>query len=182
MPTTAVEVRLSRSGDGPLAVGLRRKLIILPESVLSLDSAAIEAVVAHEIAHHERRDLVWIALASALKAVAWFNPLAHLIARALVAAREDGTDDWAVRQHVERSVCVCAGAAAIGAHGGGRHNRSARPARIRWAGACSVCSTTRPREKGSWAFSASRSSCWPLPPLSQARTCHRPPMATMSAS
>ena len=95
--TTAVEVRLSRSGDGPLAVGLRRKLIVLPESVLRLDSAAIEAVLAHEIAHHERRDLVWIALASALKAVAWFNPLAHLIARALIAAREDGTDDWAVR-------------------------------------------------------------------------------------
>ena len=54
-------------------------------------------MLAHEIAHHERRDLVWIALASALKAIAWFNPLAHLAARALIAAREDGTDDWAVR-------------------------------------------------------------------------------------
>jgi beta-lactamase regulating signal transducer with metallopeptidase domain len=77
-------------------MGLRRKLIILPESVLRLDEAAIDAVLAHEIAHHERRDLVWIALASALKAIAWFNPLAHLVARALIAAREDGTDDRAV--------------------------------------------------------------------------------------
>jgi Zn-dependent protease with chaperone function len=94
--TMAIEARLSRRGEGPLAVGLRRKLIILPESVLRLDDAAIGAVLAHEIAHHERRDLAWIALASALKAVAWFNPLAHVIARALVAAREDGTDDWAV--------------------------------------------------------------------------------------
>jgi len=94
--TTAVEVRLSRSGEGPLAVGLRRKLIILPESILNLDNAAIDAVVAHEIAHHERHDLAWIAAASALKAIAWFNPLAHLIARGLIAAREDGTDDWAV--------------------------------------------------------------------------------------
>ncbi len=94
--TMAIQARLSRRGEGPLAVGLRRKLIILPESVLRLDQAAIEAVLAHEIAHHERRDLAWIALASALKAVAWFNPLAHVIARALVAAREDGTDDWAV--------------------------------------------------------------------------------------
>ena len=94
--TLAIQARLSRCGEGPLAVGLRRKLIILPESVLRLDEAAIEAVLAHEIAHHERRDLVWIALASTLKAIAWFNPLAHLIARALIAAREDGTDDWAV--------------------------------------------------------------------------------------
>ena len=96
--TVPFEMRLSRHGDGPLAVGLRRKLIILPESVLQLDDAAIEAVLAHEIAHHERRDLVWIALASALKAIAWFNPLAYPIARALIAAREDGTDDWAVRR------------------------------------------------------------------------------------
>lgn len=95
--SSAIEVRLSRHAEGPLAVGLRRQLIVIPESVLRLDRAAIEAVLAHEIAHHERRDLVWIALASALKAIAWFNPLAHLIARALIAAREDGTDDWAVR-------------------------------------------------------------------------------------
>lgn len=94
--TASIEVRLSRSGEGPLAVGLKRQLIILPESVLRLDSAAIEAVLAHEVAHHERRDLVWIALAHALKAIAWFNPLAHIVARALIAAREDGTDDLAV--------------------------------------------------------------------------------------
>ena len=94
--TVPLEVRLSRFGDGPLAVGLSRKLIILPESVLQLHAGAIEAVLAHEIAHHERRDLVWIALASVLRAIAWFNPLAHLIARELISAREDGTDDWAV--------------------------------------------------------------------------------------
>ena len=94
--TAPLEVRLSRFGDGPLAVGLSRKLIILPESVLQLHAGAIEAVLAHEIAHHERRDLLWIALASALKAIAWFNPLAHLLARELISAREDGTDDWAV--------------------------------------------------------------------------------------
>jgi beta-lactamase regulating signal transducer with metallopeptidase domain len=92
-----VEVRLSESGEGPLAVGLRRRLIVLPASaVAELDGPALEAVLAHELAHHERRDLLWIAAASALSAVAWFNPLAHVMARALVATREDGSDDWAV--------------------------------------------------------------------------------------
>lgn len=91
-----IEVRISRAGDGPLAVGLRRKLIVLPASVLELEPAALDAVLAHEIAHHRRRDLWWIALAEILKAIAWFNPLAHLAARALVASREDGCDDWAV--------------------------------------------------------------------------------------
>jgi beta-lactamase regulating signal transducer with metallopeptidase domain len=95
-PGSGVEIRLSRSGDGPLAAGFFRKLIVLPESILRLDRAAVEAVIAHETAHHERRDLAWIAAAEVLRAIAWFNPLAHLAARALVAAREDGCDDWAV--------------------------------------------------------------------------------------
>ena len=92
------EVRLSRNGEGPLAVGLHRKLIVLPPSVLRLDREALDAVIAHEVAHHERRDLVWIAIAEVLRSIAWFNPLAHVIARALLASREDGCDDWAVRR------------------------------------------------------------------------------------
>ena len=97
-PDATVHVRVSRSGEGPFAVGIRRKLIILPESILRLDAAAIDAVIAHEMAHHERGDLRWILAADVLKAIAWFNPLAHVLARALVAAREDGSDDWAVRK------------------------------------------------------------------------------------
>jgi beta-lactamase regulating signal transducer with metallopeptidase domain len=92
-----IEVRISRHGEGPLAAGLRRKLIIVPASILELDRAALDAVLAHEIAHHDRRDLLWLALAEILKSAAWFNPLAHAAARALAASREDGSDDWAVR-------------------------------------------------------------------------------------
>ena len=91
-----VEFRLSRHGEGPLAVGLRRKLVVLPESVFDLSRESLEAVLAHEVAHHERRDLWWIGIAEVLKSIAWFNPIAHLVARALVASREDGSDDWAV--------------------------------------------------------------------------------------
>jgi beta-lactamase regulating signal transducer with metallopeptidase domain len=92
-----VEVRLSNN-EGPLAVGIRRKLIVLPASALQLDRDAFDAVIAHELAHHRRHDLWWIAAAEVLKAIAWFNPLAHVVARALVSSREDGSDDWAVRQ------------------------------------------------------------------------------------
>lgn len=92
-----IELRLSRNGEGPLAVGFKRKLIVVPPPVLHLERSALVAVLAHEVAHHERRDLLWIAMAEALKAIAWFNPLAYPIARALIGAREDGSDDWAVR-------------------------------------------------------------------------------------
>lgn len=91
-----VDLRVSAGNGGPMAVGLRRKLIIIPRSMLALDRAALDAAIAHEKAHHERGDLWWIAAASTLTAIAWFNPLAHVVARALVASREDGADDWAV--------------------------------------------------------------------------------------
>lgn len=93
-----VDLRVSPTGEGPLAAGLKRKLVVLPESALALAPDALHAVIAHEVAHHERRDLWWIAIAEVLKSIAWFNPLAHLIARALIASREDGCDDSAVRR------------------------------------------------------------------------------------
>jgi beta-lactamase regulating signal transducer with metallopeptidase domain len=131
-------IRISRHGEGPLAAGFFRKLIVLPESVLRLDRAAIDAVIAHETAHHERRDLAWIAGAEVLRAIAWFNPLAHVAFRALVAAREDGCDDWAVSrtssdrfayaQALLQSARVVAGPQPLGA--AGAHPMGARLRRL----------------------------------------------------
>lgn len=93
----SIRLRVSASGEGPFAVGLLRKTIVLPASLIEhVDAEVAELVLAHEVAHHSRGDLFWITAAALLKAVAWFNPLAHLIARALVATREDGSDDWAI--------------------------------------------------------------------------------------
>lgn len=97
-----IDLRLSPDGEGPFAAGIRHRTIVLPSSLTErLDAAALEAVLAHEVAHHARYDLLWIAAARVLAAVAWFNPFAHVIARALVASREDGCDDWAV-SHTSR--------------------------------------------------------------------------------
>lgn len=93
------EVRISDRREGPFAAGIRSRLIVLPADLIDgLDHAALDAALAHEIAHHERHDLSWLAAAKALQAIAWFNPLAHLIARAIGSAREDGSDDWALRR------------------------------------------------------------------------------------
>jgi len=96
-----IDLRVSPA-EGPFASGLFRKVIVLPAPLVDrLDHVAMEAVLAHEVAHHERRDLWWLAAAGILTSVAWFNPVAHLVARALVASREDGSDDWAV-MHTSR--------------------------------------------------------------------------------
>lgn len=92
-----IALRLSANDEGPFAAGVFRKIIVLPAGLVEqLDAEAMTAVLAHEVAHHARRDLWWLTAVAVLKTVVWFNPLAHVIARALVATREDGSDDWAV--------------------------------------------------------------------------------------
>ena len=91
------DIRISADGQGPFAAGIRSRLIVLPVELINHgDQSALDAALAHEIAHHERHDLSWLAGVKALQAVAWFNPLAHLLARAISSAREDGSDDWAL--------------------------------------------------------------------------------------
>jgi beta-lactamase regulating signal transducer with metallopeptidase domain len=137
----SITLLLSDAGEGPLAAGIRHKVIVLPralaaeidaaaefdpaaqkdlaaridpaaqddpaariESAASNDTAArippeaLDAVLAHEVAHHARRDLLWIGAALVLGAVTWFNPLSYMLTRALVGSREDGSDDWAVHR------------------------------------------------------------------------------------
>jgi beta-lactamase regulating signal transducer with metallopeptidase domain len=92
-----IDVRVSSTGEGPFATGVLRKVVVLPAALIDrLDDDALEAVLAHEVAHHARRDVLWLTMAAVLTSVAWLNPLTHLAARALVASREDGSDDWAV--------------------------------------------------------------------------------------
>lgn len=93
----APEIRISADGQGPFAAGIRSRLIVLPiELINDGDQHALDAALAHEIAHHERHDLSWLAGIKALQAIAWFNPLAHLLGSAISSAREDGSDDWAL--------------------------------------------------------------------------------------
>lgn len=89
-------VRLSRSAAAstPLVLGARE--ICLPERALELEQGALEAVLAHELAHIERRDLGWVNGALFLQALLWFQPL-HRKARAeLRESAELAADDRAV--------------------------------------------------------------------------------------
>jgi bla regulator protein blaR1 len=93
----SIQLRIAPNGEGPMAMGLFYKTIVLPASLVDrLEADAMAAVLAHEVAHHTRGDLYWLTGAALLKAVVWFNPLAHVLARALVATREEGSDDWAI--------------------------------------------------------------------------------------
>ncbi len=78
----------------PLAFGVVRRVVLVPSGLLDqLSTNEQQMLVAHELAHHRRRDLWVLALQAAVVSVWWFNPFAWLVNRALIRMREECCDD-----------------------------------------------------------------------------------------
>ncbi|MBK1833696.1 M56 family metallopeptidase [Roseibacillus ishigakijimensis] len=76
----------------PVAVGLWHRRVILPSCAQSWQGPTAEAVLLHELGHHQRRDL-WCALAARLACILhWFNPLAWFLRRQLLTQCEFACD------------------------------------------------------------------------------------------
>lgn len=87
-----VALRLHRNLSSPVAAGLFRPTIYLPDSALSWSTETLRCVLLHELGHHVRRDL-WTALSARLACVLhWFNPLAWMLRRQLLAQCEFACD------------------------------------------------------------------------------------------
>ena len=77
----------------PLALGLRRPLILLPAAALDLPRPQLAHVLIHEMAHIARGDLRAGLLERLIAVLHWPNPLVHLCRRAVDRAREESCDD-----------------------------------------------------------------------------------------
>lgn len=74
---------------GPVTIGLRRKLVILPGSLLSGAQAAdLEAVIAHEFAHIRRNDFVKNILYELIALPVSYHPLLWAIRARVTESRE----------------------------------------------------------------------------------------------
>lgn len=77
----------------PLAAGLWRPSVVLPEAALNWPKQRLEAVLQHELAHIRRRDTSWQLLCSVACAVFWPHPLAWHASRRALHYRERAADD-----------------------------------------------------------------------------------------
>ncbi len=76
----------------PIAFGCLRPIVLLPTSILQ-DPRATEIAIAHELAHHRRRD-PWVnSFQNILLIVWWFNPLLWILNKEVRRVREDCCDD-----------------------------------------------------------------------------------------
>ena len=91
------ELRVGGGTAVPLAVGMWRTGILLPEGSERLSDDALRLVLAHELSHLRRRDplLGWIPALAEI--VFWFHPLARLSSREYLSAREELCDADALR-------------------------------------------------------------------------------------
>jgi HEAT repeat protein/beta-lactamase regulating signal transducer with metallopeptidase domain len=83
--------------SSPIALGVAE--ICLPESALDeLDLEQQRSMLAHELAHLARRDPIWLAFASVVERVFWFQPLNRPARRGIATSAEYLCDEWAVRR------------------------------------------------------------------------------------
>lgn len=88
-----VAVVASAAADGPLAIGLLRRRIVVPLDFSDRYSPAEQALaLAHEAHHHRRGDLVANHVALIMLALNWFNPIAWIAFRAFRADQELSCD------------------------------------------------------------------------------------------
>jgi beta-lactamase regulating signal transducer with metallopeptidase domain len=82
----------------PMLLGVRRPTIALPPGTSSsTDAGDLELILAHELAHIRRRDLLWAWLPILAQTVFFFHPLVWLARREFALAQEIACDELAVR-------------------------------------------------------------------------------------
>jgi WD40 repeat protein len=91
-------VRAAPGNGCPSLLGLRRPVVLLPETLLSeCEPRELEMVLAHELAHLKRWDLAWGGLAVAVQSLFFFYPMVWLAAREWQVAQESACDELAIR-------------------------------------------------------------------------------------
>lgn len=104
---TQAELRAVAAIAQPVTFGLRRPVVLLPESLQTSTDAIRRAVITHELVHVRRRDWLWVLGEELLRAALWFHPAIWWLTSRVRLTREEFTDHIAVlasgsrRQYME---------------------------------------------------------------------------------
>jgi len=88
-------VMVSPEAPGPMAAGLLRPSIVLPEAI-ALGSPGMAGLLEHEFAHIRRRDMLAALAQRIVLALLWWSPALYWISRRIDEEREVACDEAAV--------------------------------------------------------------------------------------
>jgi bla regulator protein blaR1 len=82
----------------PVAVRIREPIVILPAALYqSIEDEELRAILLHELAHIYHSDHSLGLMQQLVKALYWWNPLVYSVCDTLTAAREEVSDNYAIR-------------------------------------------------------------------------------------
>ena len=90
------EIRYVRVLGQPVTFGIRRPVVLLPDSLRRLPDPVQRAVLAHELWHVKRRDWAWILAEESVRAVLWFHPAIWFLVSRVQSSREEVVDELTV--------------------------------------------------------------------------------------
>ncbi len=96
-----VEIRKLAGLRGPVAAGIFRKMVFVPESFDAWSTERRQIVLAHELAHHRRHDPLWRLCVEFARAIYWYHPAVHWMAARFALQSECACDELVLRSGVE---------------------------------------------------------------------------------
>jgi protein TonB len=93
---TSADVRYVADFAQPVTFGIRRPVVVLPESLRGQPQSIRDAVLAHELLHVQRRDWAWVLAEETARALFWFHPAMWWLISRVQLAREEVVDALAV--------------------------------------------------------------------------------------
>jgi TonB family protein len=93
---THAEIRCAAGLRQPVTFGVRRPVVLLPDSLRTHPVHVQRAVLYHELIHVQRRDWVWLVAEEIVRAVFWFHPGVWWLISRVQLAREEVVDELAM--------------------------------------------------------------------------------------
>lgn len=100
------DIRYSVALQHPVTFGIRKPLVVLPDSLRHQPPDIQRAVIGHELLHVKRRDWAWLVIEEIAVCLFWFHPASWWLASRIQCAREEVVDELAIQLTGRRKTYV----------------------------------------------------------------------------